>query len=180
MPRSRSDAISWGKSQVGHGGWYRMCQKFVRSCYGLGGLYPTAASAFNNAEHKHRTGDYKNVPRGVPFFWDRRDGGAGHVALTLGLDHDGYRLCLSNDVVTPGVINIVRMHRIEREWNYPPAGWTEDLNGSRIWTPKPESGTPNYDKIVEYAKAAAGSNKGAPRTDALKIIEMAKRHSEKY
>lgn len=175
MTATRSEAVLNARSMVGDHGWERLCLKFVRTCFEVDAKYLTAGLAWQNAEIKHVTSDYSEVPRAVPFFWDT-SGTSEHVAFTLGKDKEGFRLCASNDIFVPGRIDICRMSVLASRWGAKPLGWSEDLNGVRVWAPRIKN-TPNWDQIVEHARKARDASEGQVRRDAQKIIDLARPHS---
>lgn len=134
MARDASEALAWARGQHSDLGteWKGLCLVFVRSCFGIGAHFPSAAAAWNGAESKHRETDGNRVPRGVPYFWTGGSQGFGHVVLTAG----GGK-CWSNDVTVAGGINLVHINDITRRWRQTPQGWTEDLNRVRVWRPPP-------------------------------------------
>ena len=131
MSRSAKDAIAWGRAQITNPSqnWYRRCLVFVRSCFGVAAKYGSAGAAWDNAVHKHRTSNPADIPAGVPVFWET-SGEFDHVALSTGNGR-----CLSNDFRRDGRIDEVLINDITRGWNAPLLGWTEDLNGVRVYTP---------------------------------------------
>jgi hypothetical protein len=108
------------------------CLKYVRTCFGISGKYPSAISAWNNAKHRH--GPSSAVPPGVPVFF--RGGRYGHVAISVGNGK-----CRSTDYPRRGVVSEVAISTLAKNWNYPYLGWTEDLNGVRIYS-KPAAAKP--------------------------------------
>lgn len=131
--RTGNAACRWAREQVDHPlkDWTRLCLQFVRMAFDLPAVYPDAGTAWDRARYKHRTTDANTIPRGVPVFWET-PGVADHVALSL-----GGGLCLSNDVRRPGRIDVVRIDAIREAWGAQLLGWTEDLNGQRVWQNKP-------------------------------------------
>lgn len=112
-------------STTGFGG---LCLQFTRLVFGVPALYATAYKAYLGAEHKH-PGD-TNPPYGVPVFWAPHDpGGAGHVAPSL-----GNGLVRTTNSATQTVYTVA-ISKITSAWGMPYLGWTEDLNGVRVWTP---------------------------------------------
>lgn len=105
------------------------CLKYVRTCFGIASKYPSAISAWNNAKHRH--GPTSAVPVGVPVFF--RGGRYGHVAISVGNGK-----CRSTDYPRRGVVSEVAISTLAKNWNYPYIGWTEDLNGVRVYTPPPK------------------------------------------
>lgn len=128
--RNTAEALAWARSQHRDKGteWRGWCLVFVRSCYGVGAHYPSAAEAWRGAKFKHRVADGDRVPRGVPYFWTGGSRGFGHVVISV-----GGGLCWSNDIKVDGGISLVRIDEITRRWGQKPEGWTEDLNTVRVW-----------------------------------------------
>lgn len=124
--RTRRQAIAWGKGQIDRPAedYTRECLKFTRRAFDLPPVEPTAALAWEHAQHKHRTTNPGAIPAGVPVFW-----APNHVALSI-----GGGLCLSTDVKRAGRIDVVRIAAIGRVWGIELLGWTEDLNGFRVYT----------------------------------------------
>lgn len=133
--RRGNAACKWGRAQVDRPikDFERLCLQFVRMAFDLPAVFPDAGTAWDRAELKHRTTDPNTIPRGVPVFWELPSV-ADHVALSL-----GGGLCLSNDVKRRGRIDVVRIDSIRTAWGAQLLGWTEDLNGARVWTPKPKA-----------------------------------------
>jgi hypothetical protein len=169
MARSVKDAIAWGKSQVTEPtqSWYRLCLSFVRQSFGLPGGIPDAGTAWDIAKYKHRTSKAADIPRGVPVFWELPSV-ADHVALSLGKG-----LCLSNDVAGRGKISVVRIDDITRNWGGTLLGWSEDLNGFRIYTP------PNR-RTVNITRALSARTT-AKRVEALQdVVENGSKTAQKH
>lgn len=114
--------------------WTGWCLKFVRIMLGVASSYPSAIAAWNGAKFKHTTG---TPPKGVPVFW--RIGEFGHIALS-----DGGGYCYSTDILRRGEVDRVPIAKIASRWGARYLGWTEDLNGVRVYTPpgKPSSAKP--------------------------------------
>lgn len=108
--------------------WSGWCLVFVRSCYGVGPLYPSAAEAWWHAAHKHRAAEPETIPRGVPVFWTGGSHGFGHVALSRG---DGS--CWTTDLIRAGKVDVAPINKVHARWGLELRGWTEDLNGTRVW-----------------------------------------------
>lgn len=133
MRRGRA-AVAWGREQVTAPvkDFQGLCLQFVRMCFGLGAVYPSAIGAWDHAQRKHQTTAASTIPRGVPVFW--RGGSFGHVAISL-----GGGLCLSTDVKRRGRVDVCRIDAIRDAWGYQLLGWTEDLNGTVVWTNRPDA-----------------------------------------
>lgn len=110
--------------------WTGWCLVFARSCYGVAARYPSAAAAWRAAEHKHPTTDPRTIPRGAPVWWLGGSGGFGHVAISTG---DGW--CWSTDLRRRGQVDKVPIDDVARLWGLQLVGWSEDLNGVRVYTP---------------------------------------------
>lgn len=92
---------------------------------------PDAEDGWKFAKLKHPFhGDYSAVPRGVPFWWSGGSHDNGHVVVTL-----GGGLCESTDIKRTGFYDQVSLSRIHEQWGLTPLGWTEDIDGVRVWTP---------------------------------------------
>lgn len=122
-------AVAWGRSQVDAPikDFHRLCLQFVRMSYGLPAVYPDAGTAWNAAVHRHETQDASSIPAGVPVFWELPSV-ADHVALSI-----GGGLCLSTDAKRRGRVDVVPIDSITTAWGGQLQGWTEDLNGRRVW-----------------------------------------------
>jgi hypothetical protein len=128
-PRIDLAAIARAKKYIGaRGDWAHLCLAFVRTTFRLPAVESTAIGAWHNAKHKHR-GD-KNPPAGVPVFWSGGYSGAGHVAVSLG---GGW--IVSTDLPYTGHIAKASLSEIHADWGLNYLGWTEDLEGVRIYTP---------------------------------------------
>lgn len=109
------------------------CLREVRECYGVGPRANDAAEAWATADHRHLEHDPNVIPRGVPVFWLGGTEGHGHVAISTG---DGR--CWSTDINRTGYFDHVDIDDITSKWGLSLVGWTEDLNGVRVWTPNPK------------------------------------------
>lgn len=148
MVATRAEAIAWGRSQVDtpDKDFTRLCLQFVRMAFGLPAVYPDAGTAWDRAVHRHTVTQGSQVPRGVPVFWELPSV-ADHVALSLG---DGW--CLSNDIKRRGRIDRVRIDSITTAWGGQLLGWTEDLNGTRVYDAPPKPVKPLPPNRVAMAR----------------------------
>jgi len=93
---------------------------------GAGPGFPSAIAAWNGAKYRHGISNPSAVPAGVPVYWG---GGAyGHVALSTGGGG-----VISTDFPTMGKIGRGTISGIGSAWHKPLLGWTEDINGKRIY-----------------------------------------------
>lgn len=111
------------------------CLRTVRQDeFEIGALYPDAETAWHEAEHKHRTTNPLEIPRGaVPFWTNQR---FGHVALGA-----GGGMCWTTDYRRPGYVDLAPIAALGRWCGGQLVGWAEDVNGVDLWPsprPKPE------------------------------------------
>jgi hypothetical protein len=133
-------AADWGRanSEVAPDGlnWFRRCKMFVRLCFAVpSDGTPDAGRAWDQADFRHREGNPMAIPAWVPVFWEQPTV-ADHVALSI-----GGGLCLSNDFLRGGRVDVCKIDDITRGWGGTLLGWTEDIDGVRVWSPpapKPE------------------------------------------
>ena len=130
MARRGMDAVVWAQKQVTQPSksWYMLCLQFVRLSLGVAAGHPSAEKAFYATTR--RRGTTTTPPPGVPVWWT--NGKHGHVAISAG---GGY--VYSNDIVRRGKINKVSISYITRNWGQKYRGWTEDINGVRVYEPPP-------------------------------------------
>jgi len=131
--RTGQAAIDFARGQVtnptpppGQPNWFGWCLVFVRRCFNVGALYGSAEKAYLRTDFKHGTSG--TPPLGVPVWWT--NGGDGHVAISTG---DGN--CFSTDIKRHGKVDLVAISFITRKWGQNYRGWSEDINGVRIWRP---------------------------------------------
>lgn len=129
-PRRGSAAVEWAKGQHDDGGreWQGWCLSFVRQAFECPAGVRSASDAWDNAHFKHHTTQGSHAPRAAAFFWKGGSHGFGHIVITV-----GGGLCWSNDIRVAGGISLVHIDEITARWGEEPMGWTEDLNGRRIW-----------------------------------------------
>lgn len=106
--------------------WTGICLIFVRNSFNVGPANPDATSGYLAAKFKHGTAG--TPPLGVPLWWT--GGNHGHVAISTG---DGS--CFSTDILRKGKVDKVPISKIARQWGKTYKGWSEDINGARIWRP---------------------------------------------
>lgn len=121
------EAIAIGRARraVGaRGVWRHMCLGFVRTRFGLPIRQRSAIGAWRASRHKH----YGLPPAGVPVFWSGGHRGHGHVALSL-----GHGMIVSTDLPYTGHVTRTTLSAPRRHWGLHYLGWTEDLEGYRIY-----------------------------------------------
>lgn len=130
----RNNAVTFAREQITHptpakygfgADWYDDCLGFVRTALGAeGGYYDAKASYAHTAvADRHAS---KNPPAGVPVWFKTPT--HWHVALSTG---DGN--CDSTDIKRKGKIDEVAIMFIESRWGIPCVGWTETINGQRVY-----------------------------------------------
>ena len=144
--------------------WRGYCLIFVRSAFGVGPKFSTAAKAWFGAQHKHAASEGRGIPRGVPVFWTGGSHGYGHVALSRG---DG--TCWTTDFVRSGKVDVAHIDQITSGWNLRLAGWSEDINGVRVYTPPAPAKTA---KKAAPAKPAAPTRVSKARTALAAAVEL--------
>lgn len=105
--------------------WHDLCLKWVRTDLLIPSGAPTAIAAWNATPAKERHTWY-NPPAGVPVYWG---GGQGHVAFS-----DGRGNVYSTDIRRAGHVDLVPIPEIEARWGKPYLGWTESLNGVKVYS----------------------------------------------
>lgn len=114
-----------------------MCLRETREVLGAGPGAPDAIAAWNAAEHKHRVPAsgpardkfIRSIPPGVPLFWSGGSKGHGHA----GVSAFKRRWCWSVDKLRPGFWDRTSIDSISRDWRLTFLGWTEDINGHRVY-----------------------------------------------
>lgn len=116
--RSLAGALAWAQSEVGDYGWRRLCLGFVRQSWGIAasGIF-SAREGYSLTKYRHKD---RTPPPGAPVWFDGPTS-ADHVALAKGNGK-----LFSNDVISPGRIDIVTIGKIEDVWGARYLGWSED------------------------------------------------------
>lgn len=123
--------VKFNKSMInrktGFGG---LCLAWTRQCFLYDGkvvpaVHATAYIAWQATKRRHKG---YNPPYGVPvWFGPSKYSKAGHVAFSLG---DG--LCRTTNSST-GRLHNMRIKDIEKGWGQEYLGWSEDINGVRVY-----------------------------------------------
>lgn len=163
--RSPKAAVAWGRNQVNSPtqDWTRLCLAFVRQAFGLPAVYPSARVARERAQHLHRTTDAGSIPAGVPVHMTTSSD-ADHIVLSIG----GGR-CLSTDARRRGRVDVVPIAGLAEAWGGQLIGWSEDLNGFRVWkAPAPANrvtaARADLRKARNYVRQAATHLEDVPET----------------
>lgn len=118
-------AVRWAENR--HTWPTRTCMVFVRTALGVSGRYPTPRVAWSAAHHRHRTKHFNRIPAGVPVYTAGRTA-PGHIVLSLGNGK-----VRSTDWPRAGRVGTVKLRTLLRSWHHHYLGWSEDLNGVRVW-----------------------------------------------
>ena len=137
--RTGTKAIAWAKAQVSDPtrNWHNLCLMFVRSCYGVAAREPNAKRAWETAKHRHATTNAAAIPAGVPVWWNTKTTN-DHVAISA-----GNGMCYSTDVPR-GKVGLIGITDLSRRWGATLLGWSEDINGVRVYTPPAKPKTVKY------------------------------------
>jgi hypothetical protein len=151
-------AVDFAASQASHPtrDWTGICLIFVRTCFNVGPANLDAAAGYKNAQFKHGTAG--TPPLGVPLWWTGGD--HGHVAISTG---DGS--CFSSDIKRPGKVDKVPISLIARQWGKVYKGWSEDVNGVRIFRPTAVGTLPAVD--LSNVREAAMKDQFRPKGQGL-------------
>jgi hypothetical protein len=140
VTRTGQGAIDYARSRVGNGpppphgmAASGYCLAFVRECFDVGSYYASAIDAWNGAPDKH-PGD-RNPPPAVPLFFLSPSpydhvvfgGATGEVETTFNDDVRRYQAGSGPAVIA----------EIERDFEGSYLGWTESINGVRVYAPAP-------------------------------------------
>ena len=155
--RTGTKAIAWAKTQTTQPSrsWHNLCLMFTRSCFGVAAREPNAKRAWETAKHRHATTNAAAIPAGVPVFWKTKTVN-WHVAISIG---GGY--CYSSDIGGKGKIGRIGITDLSRRWGATLLGWTEDLNGVRVYTPPAKPKTVKYRVATRLLPLNGRSGPGA-------------------
>ena len=165
--RTGTKAIAWAKAQASDPtrSWHNLCLMFTRSCFGVAAREPNAKRAWETAKHRHATTNAATIPAGVPVFWRTRTVN-WHIAISIG---GGY--CYSSDIGGKGKIGRIGITDLSRRWGATLLGWTEDLNGVRVYSPPAKPKTTQYKVATRLLPLNGRSGPGA----SYKKVASAKR-----
>jgi hypothetical protein len=144
-PRSPSAALAYARAEAikASRDWTGYCLMFARICFGVAPRYGDATDAWHatNPAERHAS---SVPPAGVPVWWLGGRSGHGHVAVSAGAGN-----VLSTDIRRPGRVDVVPIPEIHAKWGLAYVGWTETINGVRVYTP------PAPLPVVDASDAAA-------------------------
>lgn len=137
MPATPKQAITAARNQSQNGPAFGtgLCLQRVRMCFEVDALYPDASAGWRGAKIKHPTTDPMAAPRGAVLWWTGGSSGHGHVAIATG---EGK--CWSTDILRPGYFDFVDIDLIRQKWGLRFEGWSEDINGVRVFGVEPAKG----------------------------------------
>jgi hypothetical protein len=160
--RSVQSALAWARSQRRFQSG--MCLKFVRTTYRVPSKYASAAIAWHKTRFRHSS----TPPRGVPVWWTGGSRGFGHVAISAG---DGF--VISTDTGGRGHVGRTSIAHITNAWGQTYRGWTEDINGVRVYRPSGATAAATQPKPVIDASAAAALFRSGKKHNAVLRIQRA-------
>lgn len=170
MPRTGRAAAVWFRGRVGDDAFHLMCKAFVRTGLDVNPSRSlTAIECWREAVHKHPQHDPERYPAFVPAFMDT-SASAEHVLFTVGRDRTGHRLAITTDGAPGNRIALIRLAELSHAWG-PMIGWTEDLDGQPVWTPRPMISAANVRDAALHDPDVKGDEPLHPR--AVGIIEEA-------
>lgn len=159
MRVSPEQAIANAANQSAHGPTYGVgeCLWRVHDAYGVpsNGTHD-AAAMWAASTAKHGQTDPHLIPRGAPVFWTGGTHGYGHVAIGAGAGR-----CWSTDILRPGRFDLVDIDLIRRQWGLRLVGWTEDIDGVHVFTPR---------QPHPLVKAALDATPGPARVAAMQRL----------
>ncbi|TDE91592.1 hypothetical protein EXU48_15720 [Occultella glacieicola] len=129
--RTPTQAVEWAnRVKAGYSGY---CLQFVRSAFGVAAKHASAKDAWLATTRRHTD---RTPPAGVPV-WFSFDSGVNrnywHVAISLG----GGRI-RTTSYPRSGVVGNTTITGLEKAWSGVGTtylGWSEDINGVRVYTP---------------------------------------------
>lgn len=125
------------------------CKREVRECFRIMvSRSADAAQAWRNARFKHPETNPADIPRGVPVFWLGGSEGHGHVAIATGQGG-----MWSTDILRPGWFDRTGLRLVGRKWGLRLVGWSEDLDGVRVWQDGKAVGPAHVDRVFSLAAA---------------------------
>jgi hypothetical protein len=159
--RSTKSALGWAKAQRTYA--TGMCLKFVRTCYSVGPKHASAAIAWNKTKYRHTS----TPPKGVPVWWTGGSRGFGHVAIS-----DGGGYVISTDTGGKGRVGRTSIKHITTSWRQTYRGWTEDINGVRVYVPsdsKPAAEVLSASAVAKMFRRGTKSNAVLTIQKALRV-----------
>lgn len=158
--------------------WHDRCQEFTHDAYGVpSDGTPTAAAAWAHAKYRHPETDPLMIPRGVPTYWLGGSSGAGHAAPSRGGGS-----VWGTDLVRDGNVDIYAIADVHARWGLTLVGWTEDIDGVRVWQPDPvvppapkPANHPNVNAMKAAGRKALKANGPGPVRRAVRAALQALR-----
>lgn len=175
MPRTPDQMLTACLAESTHPSrdWSGDCLIFARTMAGVAaaGDYDgdgdaDAYDGWERAKHRHPTTDLQAAPRGSFSWWKGGSKGHGHVVVNV-----GHGQCWTTDLHRPGKVDLAQLSEIHAKWGLQYLGWTEDINGVRIYTP-PATPAPTKGTTValtDFEKRMIASN---TRIEAMLEAEM--------
>jgi hypothetical protein len=165
--RGGNKAIEWARKHLRWPAGY--CLQWVRMCFDVAARYYDANEGWRNAQYKHRTSSGQHCPRGVPVWWTNST--HGHVALSVG---DGY--CINTDAGGAGVCARVKIDDLTRRWGLRFEGWSEDINGVRVYNPKAGEPAAGWERVRPSAVQLGKRNKDVEVVARRLVAKLGDKH----
>lgn len=160
-PHTLKQALETARAEHRHPteDWEGMCQRFVRTCWGIPPLFSSAWAQWLGAddEDKHIGGDPSKAPVGAALCY-KGSGPFGHIMLAA---NNGK--AWSNDLVREGGIDYVDRNAPWSHWGQKYLGYLTAVNGYDLQfrveqPPKPKlAPTPRIDRAIDRLRAARKS-----------------------
>jgi hypothetical protein len=112
-----------------------------------------AEDGWKFAKHRHPTSNPAEIPGGCYAWWGAGSHDNGHVAFT---DPTTAGYCWSTDIDRIGYFDRVPISLINRRWGLPLLGWSEDIDGVRVYDPTNQEDDMTPDDILKAKLAGAG------------------------
>ena len=150
--RTGAAAIRYARKEIANQSrnWRQLCLAFTRTCFNVGPRDASAKIGWQRAKLKHPTTRAASIPVGVPVWWEI--GVYDHVAISTGNGK-----CVSTDILRSGKPDEVDIDLITRRWNATLLGWSEDINGVRVYTAPAASSSPVTLADLKYGKRNSAS-----------------------
>lgn len=170
MTRTPEQAIQWTHDRgliPGGAGW---CKRETRSAYGVPSDGSNdATEAWSRTTRRHSTATVP--PRGSVVWWTGGRNGHGHVAISLG---DGR--IRTTDLPSSGRWGTARLSDPERLWGLRYMGWSEDIDGVRVFVPPKPPAKPSRianlrERLQDVARTAPTKRRRAAAAAAAAALK---------
>lgn len=176
-PRTFHEALAFARGERDHPTqwWEGACQKFVRSSYGLPGLYLTAYAQWLGAdpEDRHATTDLSTAPVGAALC-SKGSNPAGHIWLAANpFLTTGVPGSFSTDIARTGHVDKCARTAPQTAWGHQPLGYLTSVNGYDLQLGTTKPAAPKQDKLYQSIERAIG-----PIEHALSVAKNYHDHAD--